>query len=227
MTPHDSNPVCPDEATADSRPGRTPETVAQAFYRTLTDAQKRVICFDWDYHHPVRGLLRGYAYNFWHITRPMIGDDFYSREQRALLFDIFKGLINPDWHARILKQLKEDHDGAAWGEYLSCGVFGQPDTGRFQLVMTGRHHTIRVDGDSDSRLAFGGPIVHGHAPGGSCEGVNHPGNVFWRQRNWPAGSIPFSTASSSSERCWPSPRGNTRSAFAAPTGSGRACLARK
>ena len=36
--------------------------------------------------------------------------------------------------------------------------------------MTGRHVTIRADGDSVANAAFGGPIVYGHGAGDSQEG---------------------------------------------------------
>jgi hypothetical protein len=89
-------------------------------------------------------------------------------------------VFNPDWHKRIIKQLKDDH-GGAWGSGLSCALFGQPGTGKFEFVMTGRHMTIRADGDSTAHVALGGPIFHGHAPSGYTEKVHHPGNVFWHQ----------------------------------------------
>ncbi len=47
--------------------------------------------------------------------------------------------------------------------------------------MTGRHMTIRADGDSTAHVALGGPIFHGHAPKDYTEKVHHPGNVFWHQ----------------------------------------------
>ncbi len=51
--------------------------------------------------------------------------------------------------------------------------------------MTGRHLTIRCDGNSTEHVAFGGPIFYGHASKGSPdsfnEEANHPGNVFWPQ----------------------------------------------
>src|SRR5262249_53932555 len=56
-----------------------------------------------------------------------------------------------------------------------------PGTGKFQLVLTGRHITLRVDGDSGSHVALGSPIFHGHAPTGYKERLHHPGNVFWHQ----------------------------------------------
>jgi hypothetical protein len=47
--------------------------------------------------------------------------------------------------------------------------------------MTGRHLTIRCDGDSAEHVAFGGPIFYGHAAQGFDEKPDHPGNVFWPQ----------------------------------------------
>ena len=34
--------------------------------------------------------------------------------------------------------------------------------GKFQWMLTGRHTTMRADGDSVDKAAFGGPIVYGH-----------------------------------------------------------------
>ena len=47
--------------------------------------------------------------------------------------------------------------------------------------MTGCHMTIRSDGNSESHVALGGPLFHGHAASGFREKVGHPGNVFWHQ----------------------------------------------
>src|SRR5258708_3408942 len=96
---------------ASPSPTSAAETTVKAFYETLTEAQKKTICFDWDYQHPQRGLLRTHVSNFWYVTKPMLASNFYTKDQQALLFDIFKGVFNPDWHARFLKQLKDDHDG--------------------------------------------------------------------------------------------------------------------
>jgi hypothetical protein len=127
----------------------------------------------------VRGLLRTHVSNVWHITEPLIASPFYSRHQRALLFDVFRGLFHPDWHTRLLRQLRDDHDGLPWGGAITCAVFGAPDTGRFQLVLAARHLTVRTGSEAGSPL--GGPIFHGHAPSGYREKPHHPGNVFWHQ----------------------------------------------
>jgi hypothetical protein len=47
--------------------------------------------------------------------------------------------------------------------------------------MTGRHMTVRCDGNSTEHVAFGGPIFYGHAAESFNEKPNHPGNVFWPQ----------------------------------------------
>jgi hypothetical protein len=47
--------------------------------------------------------------------------------------------------------------------------------------MTGRHMTVRVDGNSIDHMAFGGPCFHGHAASGFNEKVGHPGNIWWPQ----------------------------------------------
>src|SRR5690606_36446353 len=49
------------------------------------------------------------------------------------------------------------------------------------FVLTGRHMTLRADGNSAEHVAFGGPIFYGHAADGFDETPEHVGNVFWPQ----------------------------------------------
>lgn len=162
-------------------PKSAAETAVKALYDTLSEAQKKTICFDYDYKHPERGLLRTHISNFWAITKPFVATDFYTKDQQKLVFEVFKGIFNPDWHDKMVKQLKDDHGGKPWGSGLSCAIFGTPGSGKFEFVMTGRHLTCRADGDSDTHVALGGPIFHGHAPSGFNEKVHHPDNIFWNQ----------------------------------------------
>lgn len=168
------------KASAAPSPSSAAETAVKALYGTLTDAQKKVMCFDWDYQHPKRGLLRTHVCNLWQITPPTVSSSFYTKDQQALVFDVFKGMFNPDWHERIQKQLKDD-TGKPFGGAQSIAIFGTPGSGKFEMVMTSRHFTVRCDGDSESHVALGGPIFHGHAATGYTEKVGHPGNVFWHQ----------------------------------------------
>jgi len=157
------------------------ETAVKALYDTLNDEQKKVVCFDWDYVDPDRGLLRTRVSNNWQITKPHILSNFYTKQQQTIIHDIFRGITNPEWYARFLKQLREDTGGKPWGSQQSLAIFGKPGGDKFEFVMTGRHMTIRADGNTESHVAFGGPIFYGHAASGFDEKPGHPGNVFWEQ----------------------------------------------
>ena len=82
-------------AQAASSPSSAAETAVKALFDTMTDEQKKTVCFDWDYKHPRRGLLRTHVSNNWQITQPHIRSEFYTSKQQALIHDIFKGIINP------------------------------------------------------------------------------------------------------------------------------------
>src|SRR5262245_11312363 len=66
--------------TAAPTPSSVPETLVKLLYEKLTDEQKKEVCFDWDYKHPQRGLLRTHVSNNWHITKPAIDSDFNTKE---------------------------------------------------------------------------------------------------------------------------------------------------
>lgn len=166
-------------ASAAPTPASAAEKLVKTLYEKLTDAQKKAVCFPWDYKDR-RGLLRTHVSNNWQITEPMIDSPFYSKEQKELIFEIFKSIFNPDWHKRLLRQLRDDTDGD-FGSEQSLAIFGTPGSGKFEFVMTGRHLTVRADGDSASHVALGGPIFHGHAASGFTEKVHHPNNIFWHQ----------------------------------------------
>jgi hypothetical protein len=158
---------------------KVPETVVKLLYDSFSDDQRKVVCFDWDYTEPgERGLLRTRVANNWNITEPAIVDDFYTDEQRRLVRDIFEGMVKPEWHAKFDKQLEDDAGG--FGNEQSLAIFGKPGSDKFEFVMTGRHMTMRCDGNSVDHVAFGGPIFYGHAPDFN-ESAKHEGNVFWHQ----------------------------------------------
>jgi hypothetical protein len=157
------------------------ETAAKALFETLSADQKKEICFAWDHMDPERGLLRTHVSNNWHITKPTIDSDFFTKQQKMLAHDVFKSLFSPEWYEKITKQLKDDTNGQPWGAAQNIAMFGTPGDDKFEFVMTGRHLTCRADGNSESHVALGGPIFHGHAASGFNEKVGHPGNIFWHQ----------------------------------------------
>jgi len=169
------------KALAAPTPTSAAETAVKVLYDTLTDQQKKEICFDWNYQDPKRGLLRTRVSNNWQITTPQIRSDYYTKKQQIIIHDIFKGIINPQWYAKFLKQLRDDTGGREWGVAQSIAIFGTPGSSKFEFVMTGRHMTVRADGHSEDHVAFGGPIFYGHAASGFNEKADHPGNVFWEQ----------------------------------------------
>jgi len=154
---------------AQEKASGTAETAARRLYESLKPEQKKLVCFPFD--HPLRTKINAN----WAITKTKIEDDF-TKEQQALIDEIFRGVTSPDGHERFLKQMEEDYGGL--GQY-HVALFGEPGSGKFEFEMTGRHMTIRADGDSVENVAFGGPIIYGHGAGDSQKGL--PGNVFYYQ----------------------------------------------
>lgn len=157
----------------------TPETLVKTLFDSLKPEQKSEVCFAWDHMDKDRGLLRTRISNNWHITKPVINSNFFTKDQQQLVRDIWEGIINPEWHAKVDKQLKDDAGG--FGNQQNIAIFGQPGGDKFELVMTGRHMTLRCDGNTTEHVAFGGPIFYGHAASGFNEKPGHPDNVYWPQ----------------------------------------------
>ncbi len=117
--------------------------------------------------------------NNWHITKQKIGA-FLDKDQNQLVKDIFMGLHSPEYADKVYGQVVHD-SGRAGFEDSSIALFGEPGTGKFEFVLTGRHCTRRCDGDSVAGAAFGGPIFYGHAAESFNEKADHKGNVYWYQ----------------------------------------------
>ena len=164
---------------AESTVKHASENAVKALYDSLTDKQRKEICFDWNHKDPQRGILRAYVTNNWRITPHRLTSDFYTKKQKSLIYDIFKGLIHPDWYAKFLKQNLDDNQGLPWGTTQGLAIFGTPGSDRFECVITGRHMTLRADGNTTDHVAFGGPIFYGHTIG--VEPADHKGNIFWHQ----------------------------------------------
>ncbi len=149
------------------------DTLVAQLYKGLTAEQKQAVCFGWE--HPKRLMIA----NNWRIVPQKIGE-FYTPEQQELIMAIFKEAHSPEWVEKRLKQMTDDSGGAGFKDY-NIALFGEPGTNRFEWVLTGRHLTLRVDGDSEPGVAFGGPIFYGHAAESFNEKPDHPGNVYWYQ----------------------------------------------
>src|SRR4051812_25222438 len=60
------------------------ESVVKLLFESLLPAQRKEMCFPWDYVDPKRGLLRTRIENNWRITKPIVKSDFYTRDQQAM-----------------------------------------------------------------------------------------------------------------------------------------------
>ncbi len=129
------------------------ETAVGRFYTSLSESQRAKICFP--FGHELRQKINAN----WHVTEPTIGDDFYSDQQRALITEIVKGVTSEDGYGRLLEQMEYDDGGI---NFYSTAIFGTPGQGPSEWELTGRHLTLRADGNTVDKAAFGGPIVYGH-----------------------------------------------------------------
>lgn len=150
------------------------ETLVTSLFKSVTEEQSKIICFP--FGHPLRSKVDAN----WQITPKSIAE-ILNKDQQAMVRAIFDGLHNPEYTERVFNQV--EHDGGGPGSFGDCAValFGQPGTGKFEFVLTGRHCTRRCDGDSVAGAAFGGPIFYGHAAEGFNEKADHPGNIYWYQ----------------------------------------------
>src|SRR5262249_17835633 len=157
--------------TSTSLDGNSSETLVGTLYKSLSEKQRGIVTFDFD--HPLRSKVD----NNWMITPVKIAE-LFTPDQQAMIKEIFQGVHNPEYFEKVMYHMQEDAGGL--GNY-SVAIFGQPGTGKFEFVLTGRHCTMRCDGDSVEGAAFGGPIFYGHASQSFNEKPDHPGNVYWYQ----------------------------------------------
>ena len=149
-----------------------PETLVGTLHKSLSEEQRKAVVFP--FNHPLRSKVD----NNWNITEKKL--DFFTADQRAMIREIFMGIHSPEYAETVMKQVVHD-SGKAGFDDCSVALFGEPGTGKFEFVLTGRHCTRRCDGDSVEGAAFGGPIFYGHAAKGFYEKADHPENAYWFQ----------------------------------------------
>lgn len=157
---------------AGTNPGNDAETVIGELYNSLTETQRKAICLA--VNDPIRVRVNAN----WHVTKPLIGSDFYDQKQKAMIDEIVRKITSEEGHKKLMQQLDEDDGGI--GAY-SLAIFGNPSRGEsgkdpFECLITGRHLTLRADGNSIENIAFGGPIVYGHGEESSAQD-----NLFYHQ----------------------------------------------
>lgn len=149
------------------------ETLVTSLYKGLREEQRKAIVFPFD--HPLRSKID----NNWQVTKQTIAE-LFNKDEQAMVREIFRNLHSPEYVDKVMHQVEHDAGKEGFGG-SSIALFGEPGTGKFEFVLTGRHVTRRCDGDSVEGAAFGGPIFYGHAAESDNEKPDHPGNVYWFQ----------------------------------------------
>ena len=92
-------------AYAAPSPTSAAETAVGRFYNSLSAEQKKTICFG--FNDPLRQKINAN----WQITKPTVGTDFYSKEQRQLVDEIVKNVTSKDGYDRLQKQMTAVESG--------------------------------------------------------------------------------------------------------------------
>ena len=197
--------VLPGRVLAANAAKSEPESVVKVLFESLTRSRRRPSAST--------GTTRTRSAACCGRTSPTTGtspsrtidSDFYTKDQQELIRDDLRGHLQPDWHERIDKQL-EGRRRAASATQQNIAIFGKPGDGKFEFVMTGRHLTLRCDGNTAEHVAFGGPIFYGHAASGFNEKAGPPRQrLLAPGRRRPTRSTRCSTASSASRPWSPKP----------------------
>ncbi|XZE18451.1 DUF3500 domain-containing protein [Pirellulaceae bacterium SH449] len=132
---------------------RHAETVVGELFQSLSPIQRDVVCKS--FTDPLRQQVSAN----WHVVKPLIGSDFFSKPQQSMAIEIVRQLTSPEGFELIKEQTDYDDGGI---EAYSMAWFGQPGDDKFEWMLTGRHLTLRADGNTQEKVVFGGPITYGH-----------------------------------------------------------------
>src|SRR5262249_38754859 len=94
-------------------PASGADTAVKALYESLTDRQKKAMCFDWDKKGHGGLPLRLHVTNNWAVSNTTVGS--LTRDQQALVGEILKSVLNPGWPEKLARQAQDD-TGKPWTE---------------------------------------------------------------------------------------------------------------
>ena len=154
---------------------REAEAMVFELYKSLGSDQKKKLVLPWDFQKGGQPLPQRLMTANQAIGKSVIGLE-YNQKQVDLLLKIFKSISNgEEGYKRLSRNNKFDNSGAF--ENIGALIYGEPAEGKqFSLVFCGHHLTVRCDGDSEEKTAFGGPLYYGHSPNGYASN-----NVFGYQ----------------------------------------------
>ncbi len=127
-------------------------TIAELF-QSLDTAQQSRVARAWS--DPLRKKINAN----WHVIDKKIGSGFYTASQKSMAHEIVKQLTSESGYERLKAQTEDDDGGI---DAYSMAWFGKPGEPHFEWMLTGRHLTLRADGNFQDKIVFGGPVVYGH-----------------------------------------------------------------
>ncbi len=142
------------------------EAMIFELFKSMDADQKKKLVRAWDH-----GIANGKGNAARLLThngadgKSRIGEE-YKKPQIELLDKIFRAIANGE---EGYKQLSRNgrFDNSNDFETIGALIYGEPVEGKkFSLVFCGHHITVRCDGNSEEKTAFGGPLYYGHTPNG-------------------------------------------------------------
>jgi len=153
-----------DEPAKKERPAKPAEALIKELYADLSAEQKAKVVLPWD-HGADKGNIptRLRMENRPHLDLK-IGEQ-YSKPQQELVNRILMSICSgEDGYRQITRN--GHFDGTLSFANAGAVIFGNPTDGKFSMVFTSHHLTIRCDGNSEEGAAFGGPMYYGHGISG-------------------------------------------------------------
>ena len=151
-------------SAAPTRNSKAEEAVKE-LYASLSEEQRDIVALPFDDRRRTKISAN------WHITKANVGS--FTKPQQEIIHNVVRGITSEDGYERFIKQMEDDNGGI---NRYAIAIFGDPNGKQFEFELTGRHLTMRADGNTIDGPAFGGPIVYGHGKEG-----NPSDNLFFYQ----------------------------------------------
>jgi hypothetical protein len=144
---------------------REAEAMVFELYKSMDGDQRKKLVLPWDHKAGNQPLPARLMTANGPVGKSVVGLE-YDKKQADLLHKIFKSISNgEEGYKRLSRNNKFDNSGDF--ENIGALIYGEPAEGKkFSLVFSSHHLTVRCDGDSEDKTAFGGPLYYGHSPKG-------------------------------------------------------------
>jgi hypothetical protein len=140
------------------------EGLIKELFATLSEDQKKALVQPYDHGasegRPTRQRTFNSAFN-----EKLIAEN-YTKPQREVVQRIVRSILASD---EAWERLSRKGTWDSSGSFEGCGavLFGEPgDNSPYAFVFSGHHITLRCDGNSEPKTAWGGPIYYGHSEAG-------------------------------------------------------------